>query len=288
MIGHPNSKAEESKIQIDAGLFVLYPFIYCVCVTFVFCCQSSCTLWTPVPLPMNLLKWPVWSTASWIDQYHTGQQIFLDTLQTDCERSNLTANPVLLQPCRSHFCFSRAVMTQILFLASPHPLSTGGMAIVILSPTSPGCSSGHILFSILSAWFSWQVLVRFWMFKIFLMCFSVCFFLPSRCWFLSSLLGTWGLSFSFSTSWRILSWSAIKYIITEAQNQYTVCLNTETGSQANWNLKHYFSGNTCNAYTIQGLRVLPIAFHHFMKFLTFLGISWNTLLHGLPVTYIYI
>ena len=34
-----------------------------------FWCHSSCILWTPAPLPVNLLKWPLWSTASWIDQY---------------------------------------------------------------------------------------------------------------------------------------------------------------------------------------------------------------------------
>ena len=75
---------------------------------------------------------------------------------------------------------------------------------------------------------------------------------------------------------------------TEAQNQYTVCLNTEIGSQANWNLEHFFPGNTHIAYKIEALRVLPIAFCHFMKCLTFLGISWNALLHGLPVTHTYI
>ena len=48
-------------------------------------------------------------------------------------------------------------------------------------------------------------------------------------------------------------------------------------------------------YCLQNLGImyiLPIAFHHFMKCLTFLGISWNALLHRLPVThthtYIYI
>ena len=52
---------------------------------------------------------------------------------------------------------------------------------------------------------------------------------------------------------------------TEAQNQYTVCLNTESGSQANCEI---------SSSIFQALRVkLPIAFRHFMKCLTFLGIS---------------
>jgi len=37
---------------------------------------------------------------------------------------------------------------------SASPVNRGGMATVTLSPTSPGCSSHHLLFSILSAWFA--------------------------------------------------------------------------------------------------------------------------------------
>ena len=66
-------------------------------------------------------------------------------------------------------------------------------------------------------------------------------------------------AFSFSTSWRILSWSAIKFIVTEAENQYTVCLNTEIDIQANCKI---------SSTIFQAILVLPIAFRHFIKCLT--------------------
>ena len=107
-------------------------------------------------------------------------------------------------------------MIPMMFLASPHPLSTGGgwqlshchqLLLVAV----------HIIF--FSAFFLLGSLDKslfcfFQMSKIFLTCFSICSFLPSWCSLSSSLLNTWGLSFSFSTSWRTLSWSAIKFIVT--------------------------------------------------------------------------
>ena len=146
MIGHPNSEAEECKIQIDTGLFVLLIHLF----------VQDRLLWhwllhlrwflkhlhLFVPnfflLPeqlhvMNPSQWTYWNSLS--DQQHPGlinitqvNNNKTDTLQTDCERSDLAANPVLLQPCRSHFCLSVWWHQWIMmFLASPCPLSTEGI-----------------------------------------------------------------------------------------------------------------------------------------------------------------
>ena len=125
MIGQPNSKAEESKIQIGTGLFVLLIHLFvtdrllwhrllhlrCFFEAFASVCTTFLSVTRTVAFsePLSPSQWTywngLWSTASWIDQYHTGQQIFLGTLQTVCEKSDLTANPVLFQPCRSHVAF---------------------------------------------------------------------------------------------------------------------------------------------------------------------------------------
>ena len=100
MTGRPDSEAEESKIQTDTGLFV--PLIHLfmqdrllwhrllhlrwflkhlhLSVPHFFLLPQQLHFMNPCPPPNESLKQPLCSTASWIDQYHTGQQMFLDTL----------------------------------------------------------------------------------------------------------------------------------------------------------------------------------------------------------------
>ena len=171
MIGHSNSKAEESKIQIDTGLFVLYSFSYCVCVTF-FSVARAVALYEP----LSPSQWTCWNSLS--DRQHPGliniaqvNEFFLTHFKLIAREATPQQTLFYSNPVEVIFV-SFSVKTPMMFLASPHRLSTGGIATVTLSPTS-GCSSHRLLFSVFSAWFSRQVLVRFRMSKIFLTRFSV-------------------------------------------------------------------------------------------------------------------
>ena len=220
MIGHPNSEAEESKIQIDTGLFVLlihlfvqdrlllHPLLHLrwflkhlhLFVPHFFSAARAVAFYEPIETAFLIDSFPDWSMShrSTHFSWHTS-----NWLREKRPRSKPFFTPTLyksfLSPCDD----------------------TNDVPCISASPANRGwgqlshcrqllLAAVHIAF--FSAFFllgsSWQVLVPFRMYEIFLTCFSICSFLPSLFSLWSFLLGTWGLSFSFSTSWRIPPWSA--------------------------------------------------------------------------------